>query len=72
MTTLRVLTWNVSYEHIELANVPPWPERFHAVGSVLAHADIVALQEVTQRQIDDRRASSLSASRFVPRTVRST
>jgi len=50
---LSVLTWNVSYEPLRPPGVLPWTERRNRMADVARDADIVALQELSCRQLSD-------------------
>jgi endonuclease/exonuclease/phosphatase family metal-dependent hydrolase len=53
MSTFRVVTWNVSYEFIALPTTDPWDTRVVAAQHAVADADVLAVQEVSKRQVHD-------------------
>jgi endonuclease/exonuclease/phosphatase family metal-dependent hydrolase len=50
---LSVLTWNVSYEPLQPLGVLPWEQRRERIADAVRDADIIALQELSGRQLHD-------------------
>jgi hypothetical protein len=57
--SLTVITWNISFSFglAEAPGVRPWAERVDAIASYVRDADVFAVQEVSNRQLTDLRAS---------------
>lgn len=52
---LSVLSWNVSYEPLQPPGVLRWDQRRDGMAEVVGDADIIALQELSGRQLTDMR-----------------
>jgi endonuclease/exonuclease/phosphatase family metal-dependent hydrolase len=50
---LGVVTWNISYEPLTPPGVLPWDARRDSVAEVLRPFDVIALQELSGRQLSD-------------------
>jgi endonuclease/exonuclease/phosphatase family metal-dependent hydrolase len=50
---LSVLTWNISYEPLQPLGVLPWEQRRERIADAARDADIIALQELSGRQLHD-------------------
>ena len=50
---LSVLTWNVSYEPLRPIGVLPWEQRRDRIADAVRDSDIIALQELSGRQLHD-------------------
>jgi endonuclease/exonuclease/phosphatase family metal-dependent hydrolase len=48
-----VLTWNVSYEPLQPLGLLPWEQRRERIADAVRDADIIALQELSGRQLQD-------------------
>jgi hypothetical protein len=54
---LSVLTWNVSYEPLQPLGVLPWEQRRERIADAVRDADIIAIRELSGRQLHDMEES---------------